>query len=299
MDWENRMDETAEMGEQVRPSTSEVQSDSDMESEHSSPEPLTQGEVENMLAQVRNYYKGDTSLKDKTNPEKYLQYKQQQLKSGNKKYANLESAPDGPAYTARSWRNHNAQRVNNQLSQPRELWNDNEMDIRTYGEHLLENSVKFGNCGEMVAAAIKFIEEDPAAQIKVKGVFVAQVGDRSDIDGTNHDLIILSRDGSEPPWSKLSEIGTNRMSRGNFWVVDPWMNVACEVSEYKAGIENKLAKWGSENKYVSEPERAYEMSDPAQRNTYYRTLIEGEISYTGYNLSAESDDESDDMAVTR
>ncbi|QTO52633.1 hypothetical protein [Burkholderia latens] len=110
-----------------------------------------------------------------------------------------------------------------------------------YGNHLLTNDIRSGNCGEMAAVAAKIIRSRfPAVKLGL-----AVLGD----EDFNHGLVIvgdLPRTTNASQWEQIDESFNGR-------IVDVWAGICCHVREYPALLRGKLLKWSSQEKYLVTP----------------------------------------------
>lgn len=113
----------------------------------------------------------------------------------------------------------------------------NHSDIE-YGNYLLSNNIRAGNCGEMLAVAAKIIgSRFPAAKIGVAALSA------KDID---HALLIVGnfpKSANAAQWEQIEESFNAR-------VVDVWAGICCHVREYPALLREKMEKWSSREKYI-------------------------------------------------
>ncbi len=194
------------------------------------------------------FYKGEGSedaKQDRSSP-KYNFYKYIQKKSSNKVYniQKLNAAgidTSSPKYAAR---NSNADRINPLINTQRDRF---EEETRPkYGDILFSSNFAAGNCVEMASVVMSLCRKDSAFSSKFEKIYYISVNEPGD-----HVFVALSVDGTRPNWTKIPfMMNEGKRYRNNFWIIDCWLNVACQARDYHTEAQQKLKRWGTQGKEI-------------------------------------------------
>jgi|GEM_PF-6827536 len=105
---------------------------------------------------------------------------------------------------------------------------------------LLYNQIKSGKCSEMAAVAAYYF------RLRMRGQYATMYMGTVSSPG-DHVFVLLSVDGTPPQGENISLMARNQGS-DNFWVIDPWANVACRARDYPSRLLTKFSMWSVQNK---------------------------------------------------
>jgi hypothetical protein len=110
------------------------------------------------------------------------------------------------------------------------------------GQDLWFHGHRAGNCFEMssVAAYVTSMMLPGQCKLSLFGR-LSRPGD--------HLFLLLSVNGNIPSGQNISGLTANTID-DQYWVIDPWANIACKVSEYPARLLTKLTQWSEQQKQV-------------------------------------------------
>jgi hypothetical protein len=183
--------------------------------------PIDQSSANFILETARNFYKGSE-------------------KSANKRY-DTTGIPDP---TVKHTRRNHLQRIALQnMVQYRERDETFSMSFLQLGQDLFSHGNRAGNCLEMssVAAYLTSAMLPGQCQLLLFGR-LSRPGD--------HLFLLLSVNGNIPSGLSISGLTVNTMD-DQYWVIDPWANIACRVAEYPARLLTKLTQWSGQQKQVA------------------------------------------------
>jgi hypothetical protein len=139
-----------------------------------------------------------------------------------------------------------------------------------------------GNCGEMAILAAGYAcEFDPVAR-----VYKCSLGEFK--PGYEHDHCFCLAQPSFADLRKADKSVTGVMlatfpgkvkdlvgldRKLNFWIIDPWLNVACEAPDYVQAVKAKLAKWDLANKRIQFYGQFYRPTDKGYVNAFVHSSI--------------------------
>jgi arginyl-tRNA synthetase len=190
--------------------------------------PFSQQDADRTLRNARAFYKGGS-------------------KSANKIYPVDKAVATGDTKGLKMFqRTLTANEVNLKLERVRE--HRPGMTVADYGWHLYMKELTEGNCAEMNSVVASLLRQTGLVSKDDAKMFWMDVNPPGD-----HNFIVVSSDGSSPDWANISGM---RVSTGNFWAIDCWLNVACPAGDYPRRISEKLAKWASDWKQIRQANAA-------------------------------------------
>jgi hypothetical protein len=179
---------------------------------------FTEDDAREVLARARAFYKG-------------------QLKSENKMYRDVSTEK----HRRRNAAFYQAKAI---LRQHRERW-PGLGSARAYGEYLARwnsFSTRVGNCGEMSALAVYF-----ALDMTPEGSITAR---QAHTNNGHHSFAIVIPSGAEAPPDGTTVEGMQSANMSGIFVIDPWLNVACDAAEYYIRSLQKLWEWRDQGKVI-------------------------------------------------
>jgi hypothetical protein len=108
------------------------------------------------------------------------------------------------------------------------------------GQDLMDENVTYGNCTEMSYVVLFVCQQHLKG--KCHSAWFARINTPGD-----HGFVLISEDGSLPKTNHVEGLAT---CGHGFWIIDCWLNVACEARDYPAMARAKLVTWSSQNKRI-------------------------------------------------
>jgi hypothetical protein len=207
---------------------------------------FTQDDATTVLTLVRNFYKGG-------------------LKSGTKMYEH------GPKQRTR---NDNAVAGEDIRAENRQKLIELG-SVSAFARYLVDNNIKVGNCGEMAALACHY-----AAVISSDTPVIryCELGD-------HHAFCMVMDRGARYTAESLDAVLWMKSAQmTGVYIIDPWMNLACEASDYFNDSLRKLLGWKEQGKVVANGVQFPEGDEPLRPNaidpnTWHREMVITNISY--------------------
>ncbi|MCU1251016.1 MAG: hypothetical protein JWQ49_4045 [Edaphobacter sp.] len=138
-----------------------------------------------------------------------------------------------------------------------------------YGDWLYENQITTGNCAEMSAIVIRNCR---LLQGRCKAVYEISMDRPAD-----HMFVLLSVNGNVPPWRNVSQMEFYS-DTDNFWIIDCWLNIACQARYYRELMRLKLARWASQYKVVIAGGEVRNLKEPTFRfHLLYTPLVSRQV----------------------
>lgn len=203
-------------------------------------------DAETVRRLVRNFYKG-------------------QLKSGTKMY---ERGPKQATRNENAVAGEDIRATNRQKL--RELGS-----VGAFARYLVDNNVKAGNCGEMAALACHYASliSSDAPQVRY-----CELGDHHAF------AMAIDRAAHYSPGHLDAVLWMKSAPMTGVYIIDPWMNIACEASDYFDASLRKLLGWKAQGKVVSQGVHFPEGDEPLRPvgvdpNGWHREMVSINISY--------------------
>lgn len=207
---------------------------------------FTSDDAETVLRLVRNFYKG-------------------QLKSFTKMY---ERGPKQATRNENALAGEDIRATNRQKL--REL-----ASVGAFARYLIDNNVKAGNCGEMAALACHYTSLISSDALKVR---YCELGDHHAF------AMVIDPTARYNPSHLEAVLWMKSAPMTGVYIIDPWMNIACDASDYFDASLRKLWVWKEQGKVVSQGVHFPEGDEPLRPvgvdpNTWHREMVSLNISF--------------------
>jgi hypothetical protein len=187
-------------------------------------------------------------------------------KSSNKVYR--PTGPNSAGVTHFEKREQGQREAHERISDLREMLSQYPMRPADVAEFIIDNVMRWGNCSEMAQLMSgRLLRHD----CKPSRVYLAKVETPGD-----HAFTLISLDGRPPVASNVLRLGA--LDGANFWAADPWMNVCCQINEYKNLCLIKLRKWSVADKRIF---YRNVWTDPLNY-TYVASFMTGPLAFCEY-----------------
>jgi hypothetical protein len=141
------------------------------------------------------------------------------------------------------------------------------------GQEIIVRNHQIGNCAEMSAVAVHLCIRRLSG--RYGQMYIGHLRHPGD-----HNFVVLSIDGSMPPWTAI--LAMRGIRDNNFWVIDCWANIACPAMQYPNELNNKIKSWSEQMKQVRSREHTW--VDP-NSGSYKTALLASALGwYSPYRL---------------